>query len=213
MKEEDIKIIARSEAQRIYSQNQSTGQFGVNQTSFHTHNGTDSPRINQNNITTGTTAFLDFGVSGSGTGTINTLQNITFITGHGIAYDTSANPIVKKALITSEARLGKCYLYNWQGNTDNIPVSGGFTEPYLQKCNAAYFDTSNLAHTKVMASGDSLLGGYSKGYFINVFDETHTTGDTGIVARVQITGWTGTKITLTYTVAPNWIIETYLSMS
>jgi hypothetical protein len=51
MNEESIKKIS----QDTYTQNQSGGQFGVSPTTFHTHNGTDSQRIKQNDIINGTT--------------------------------------------------------------------------------------------------------------------------------------------------------------
>lgn len=46
MNEEDIKIIA----QQVYDENQTSNQFAVSQTPFHTHNNADSPQLDFKNI-------------------------------------------------------------------------------------------------------------------------------------------------------------------
>jgi hypothetical protein len=130
MKEEDIKIIARSEAQRIYSQNQSTGQFGVNQTSFHTHNGTDSPKVSQKNIipNMATSGSITFAHIGNYTLNINPNNNPTTITCYGIVND-GATPTVRCQTFGT-AHLGPSYYF--QPNSDNSVVFGGPVQQFIQ---------------------------------------------------------------------------------
>ena len=69
----------RKIAQEVYNQNHSGNEFTVSSIPFHTHNGTDSQRVKQNDIINGVTSLLGLNIFATETDTINTIQNITQI--------------------------------------------------------------------------------------------------------------------------------------
>jgi hypothetical protein len=201
MDENKVKQIA----QQVYAQQNTTKQFSVTQTSFHTHNGTDSPKVQADNIIPLTTAILPiYSIVSENNLIVNTFRGFTQLTLHAIA----ANGLGQKATINGLAQLGKCYIYNWQGSVKNIPTTGGTYEQFFQTSNAAYLDANNAANIRVAISGDSLFGGQTQGYFAYVTDNTGS-----VVASVQITSWTGTQVAFNVYLATNWYIKWYLTMS
>ena len=112
---------------------------------------------------------------------------------------TSTTTCPQKAVFNGTAQIGKCYEYNFSGNITNIPTIGGSYEQFLQMGSDIYTDNSNILHTRVNASDK---------YLVYISDYTGT-----IVASIQIIKWTGTSIVFNITVAPQWQISWYLSMS
>ena len=198
MQEDQVRQIA----QEVYNQNNFGSQFTVSSTSFHTHNGTDSQRIKQNDVINGTLSMVNATTLASEVLIINLVQNINVLTLHGIA----ANGLGQKASITGTAQLGKCYIYNWAGDVTTIPVTKGKYQSYLQSCSSTYLDASDIANVRVSATGTNIVP--NTDYIAYVLDNTGT-----VVASMQIIEWTGSSIKINTHLETNWYIKWYLSMS
>lgn len=196
--EEQIKQIVRQEL----SQSKQGNQFNVSQTSFHTHNGIDSQKIKQSNIIPSTTSVAHLLTQTSETFTIDTLQNITQLRLDGIA----SNGLGQKASINGSAQLGNCFLYSpTTVSVSELTTQGGSFEPFLQTFNEIYIDTTDLTNTRILAS---------EGYIAAVADQNYTnTALPPNIATLEIIKWTGSSITFKSTLATNWFINFFLSMS
>lgn len=193
-------------AQEVYEQNQAKNQNTAFKVQRHIHNGVDSPRLNQDLIDNGsvyTTTMLSS--VASETFTIEVVNGINNIVLYGIAFDTSASPSTKKAVLNGGAQLGNCYSY---ATTNGVSVSllktvGATSATYTQNSTSIYIDTSALTNTKVNATG----GADANAYLIYVNDGTN------IMASAQIIDWKNNSITIRVTLAANWKIQYWLTMS
>ena len=213
MKEEDIKNLIQSELANNRQQN----QFTVTPTSFHTHNGIDSPRVKQNNIINGTTSAAHLETLTSEIFTLDTIQNITQLTLCGVAL----NGLGQKASLNGNAQLGKCFLYSPSSiSLSEITTNGGSYEPFLQTFSETYIDTSFttavIGATTVLTStglaNARVLAG--EGYIAAVADQNYTDATLPPnIATLSIIKWTGSSITFKSVLAANWHINFFLSMS
>ena len=202
MNEEQIRQIAQS----VYDQNQAKNQNTTFVVPKHVHNGVDAPRINQDNIDTGTFSMCGVSSLASETFTIETFPNVTNISLYGIA----ADGLGRKASLQGSAYIGNCFAYgNQAGNLSYLSLVGGQYSNIIQTGASAYFDTTtstfNTSTVKVNASGS--IGTGVGDYLIYVFDGTN------IVASMKIISWTNNTITFQTVLAANWYVTFFLSMS
>lgn len=61
---DDLEQQMRDIAEQVYDENSASNQFAVSQTPFHTHNGSDSPRLDFNNLIN-RNEFINFDLPGS----------------------------------------------------------------------------------------------------------------------------------------------------
>lgn len=204
MNEEQIREIA----QEVYDQNQDKGRLSNFKVPFHVHNGSDSPRISQDNVVPGTYATAGITSSTSEIFTIETFPSTDTITLHGIAYDSSASPSTKKAHLNGSASIGNVFAY---GNSNGASVSliqmqNGTYVDIAMSSSSIYIDTSDLTKTRVNAAGTDFSGGAS--YLIYVTNDVGT-----VVASMIILDWSETSITFQTTLATNWKTTFFLTMS
>lgn len=190
--EEKIRQIVRQELDRDNQGN----TFNVSSISFHKHTGTDSPKIRQGDLILNTTSEISLNTINNETLTLDTIHNINYITLNGIA----TNGLGQKASINGNAQLGNCFKYA-QNNTNltHILTTAGSENQFLQSFNTVYIDTTSLAKMKVGAGIDHLI---------------YVQDDLGnVVAQTDIIQWTGSSIVFKTTLATNWQIYWFLSMS
>ncbi len=200
MDEQQIKEIA----QKVYDENQKKGQFGVFKVPNHVHNGVDSPLINQDNIISGTYSSVGLTSTTSEIFTVETFPSVNEITLHGVASNGSG----KKASLSGFAAIGNCFQYGAvSGSVSLVQLNVGSYSDVVQSSSSIYIDTSDLAKTRVNASGNTLATG-TPSYIVYVADDTAT-----IVASLQILRWSDTSITFQSVLGASWYIACYLTMS
>lgn len=120
MTEQDIKRIVQQE---IKAQN-AASRFGFTQIPRHLHNGVDSPKINQANVTPSTRASGSISMAHSGQYRLGIISNPTAIQFYGNAVKRSST-IVFNLSSASDATMGAIYSNNGQLFTVNTTISGG----------------------------------------------------------------------------------------
>ena len=192
----------REIANQVYQENQAKNQNTTFVVPKHIHNGVDSPRVSQDNIESGTYAVVNLISSTSETFTIETFPNIDHLTIYGIA----ADGLGRKSIINGVAFIGNCFAYE-NGSGSYINLKGQYSN-IIQSCNSAYFDTTGAFDTtdvRVNAAGSIGTGGLDA--LIYVKDNVNE------VATMKIVSWTNNTITFKTTLAANWYVNFYLSMS
>lgn len=207
MNEEKIKQLA----QEVYDQNQAKNQNTTFVVPKHIHNGVDAPRLNIDNIDSGTFSMFGVTISSSGTFDIETFPNVDHITLYGIA----ADGLGRKATINGSAFIGNCFTYGAQGGASIslFTLVGGQYSNIIQTSSSTYFDTTTAAYdtTSVGVAASGSTGTGIDDYLIYVPDRTSPTPI--IVASMRITGWTNNTISFQITLAANWYVKFFLSMS
>ncbi len=185
--------------QEIYQKNATSREFSVSTTNFHTHNGTDSQRVKQNDLINGTTSIISLNIFATETDILDTIQNVTQITLNGIASNNYGQAVSQKAVLNGHAQLGNCFNYSQTTvNSTHIKTIGNY-KPFLQTFDSMFIDTTDLTKAKV---------GAGAGHFVYVLD-----GGGNVVAQIDIIKWTGTSIILQTTLSTHWQVFLYLSMS
>jgi hypothetical protein len=200
----------REIAQEVYDQNQAKNQNTTFVVPKHIHNGVDAPRVNQDNIDTGTFSMCGLESVSSETFTIETFPNVTNISLYGIAADN----LGRKATLQGSAFIGNCFAYGNQGGTNvsYISLTGGQYSTIIQTCSSTYFDTTvAFGSTAVGVNASGSIGTGIDEYLIYVNDRTSPTPI--VVAAMKIISWTNNTITFQTTLATNWYVKFFLSMS
>ena len=198
--EEQIRQIA----QRVYDENQAKNQNTSLKVARHIHNGIDVPRINQNDVVNGAVWVAGLTSISSETFTMEIVNGINNISLHGIAYDTSSSPAVKKSTLNGNAQFGNCFQYATSSGTSYVQTVGAKASQYSQTSSSIYINTADLTATKVFATG----GTDSSAYLAYVLDETGT-----VMATIQIIDWKNNSITIQVVLATNWTVIYFLTLS
>lgn len=206
MDENKYRVIA----QEVYDQNQAKNQNTTFVVPKHVHNGVDAPRLNMDNIDSGTFSMIGLKSVASEIFTIETFPNVTSISLYGIA----ADGLGKKATLQGSAFIGNCFAYGSQaGNISYFSLVGGRYSDIIQTSSSAYFDTTTAAFdgTSIGVNSSGSLGTGVNEYLIYVADRTSPTPI--VVASMRIISWTNNTITFQTVLAANWYVAFYLSMS
>ena len=194
MEKEEIKQIAK----QVFSEMMASSQYKTADTTFHTHNGIDSPRINQENVVNNN-KYVAIAVASSGLVTFNSISNPSALLFYGFAANNAGGGAATlKAMCTGNAQLGVCYSANNSSATTTVTINPSSQSSFIQTSCAIYIDTTSLANTRVAASGtgsDPLTD-----RFIYVTD-----GST-VVAEATVVMWDSQSITVNFTLAATWQI-------
>lgn len=183
--EQQIRQIVQSEL----SQSKANSQFTVSKVPNHTHNGIDSPRVNEKSLSNGIkyVEFETFTTSGFVTiKGISNFKELRFLGGAALV----ASPITKKAIINGFALFGTCYTATSSGAPQKSNV--------IQTSNSLYIDTSSLTNSIVNIDTE---------VFAYVNDSTND------VAIMSVTSWDHQSITFQVTLATGWEIVGTLLIS
>lgn len=143
--ESQIRGIIRQELSSFNA----SGRFQLNIVPQHTHNGTDSPFISEDNVILTKKLYTQIEQTESQVITLRNVQNLSRISFHGFAADNAGGgAATKKASISGEAIFGQCLAF--QGDGTNIQIQ---TAPpgdkYIQSCNYTYIDEADLTNVTV----------------------------------------------------------------
>jgi len=200
--ENQIKKVANG----VFSANQNRGSMTSFKNSNHTHNGSDSPRINQDDVEPGSIMSLGFTTSTSEIFTIEIFPGINQFILNGI----SANGLGQKASLTGSAAIGNTYRFgNSASSTSYVKANGGQYGGIIQNSSSVYIDTTDLTKARVNATGntgDASTGGTA--YIVWVQDAVPA-----VVASLSVIDWTNTTIKFQSVLATNWYITAFLNLS
>lgn len=184
--EQKIRQIVRDEIRR----SDSSSRFALKSIPNHTHNGTDSLAISEDNIILTKKLYTQIVQTTSEVVTLRNVQNIGRVSFHGFAANNAGGgTATEKATISGEAIFGECL--DFTGNGTNIQVT---TSPpgdkFIQSCNYIYIDTGTLT--------DATVG--SAPYLAYVEDPN------AFKAGIAITGITTDTIEITTSLSSGWKI-------
>jgi len=160
-KYQDVQAGVQKEIETMFPKlfKQYATQFGVNKTPTHTHNGTDSVRINEVDLV-GNVKY-GFGIQGIYSGAPEVIQmraipNMSKITLFGFGANNVSGPATKRALFNGHAAFGRCFTFDDPGAlvTPTIPVQG---INLLQGGNGYYTDSTDVAKTRVSFSNENII--------------------------------------------------------
>ena len=198
MDESKIKQTIKEEIQNYMDRK----QFDISSIPFHTHNGLDTSRINENDLLPADnfTASIVMGTAGSEVFTISKVPNFSLLTFYGVATNGAfgGGPYNEKASIVGEARVGKLYDINTATGSDLYSDGVLNANNYYQICTSNYTDITLLSKQLVTASK---LG------FVYVHDGTNQ------VALASITSISNDSIEITVTVSSSWYIQGFFFLS
>ena len=136
-------------SQKVIDRNQTQDQFGVSQTPFHTHNGSDSPQLSQTNIIPGVRASGNITFSQSTSYKLGITFNPTLILFYG-------NAVRRDYIFTvtaANATVGATYTNNGQTFTVLSTIAGTTTLTTVGTGNPAASGTL----TKTSGTGDATI--------------------------------------------------------
>jgi hypothetical protein len=134
-------------AEQVYAEKGVKSKYTVTQVPFHTHNGTDSARINQKDIIKNITNFGNFvATEGTSIVQINNVPNSSRITLSAIAFATS-----KQAVVNGYAAFGRCYDFNF-GTTITPTDTSTPGTPFIQMCSFSYITITGSGATLAVGS-------------------------------------------------------------
>ncbi len=130
----------RQIAQQVVFESNNSSQFNVTPIPFHTHNGSDSPKVNAVNLIYNDKLLT--GIVGENETTRFTINlgiaNPTSIQAFGITRNNLAGAAIKKSSYNGNAQLGNCF----QQNAVNVPPNG---QNVVQTCSNIFFDNTSGA--------------------------------------------------------------------
>lgn len=177
-KDKNIKDIAN----KAIKAEQKRAKYGLSNLGLHTHNGTDSPRINESDLVRNIKIYAQIAADSSppnpATLTIPNVPNLNSIKFYGYAVKTD-----ERATINGEAQFGRNYLYN---GTTFVSLSSG--SPILQSSNYFYSNEG---------SGTFQVG-LATIYLAYVNDGSSD------VATVEVVSYSNGIVSLTSTMAAGW---------
>lgn len=183
--EQQIRQIVQSEL----NQSKTTGQFTVTKIPNHTHNGIDSPRVNEKNLSLGVKYLKDFLITTSGPFIVKGISNFKSFQFIGVVFGGGT----QEGIVNGSAMFGTCY---------EEKIATGTTQTkktFVQACNSILIDTSSIANTTTTVSAV---------YFVDVFNSSNVE-----VATAQVTNWDSQSITIDVNLVASWEIAGVLLIS
>ncbi|MBL0320485.1 MAG: hypothetical protein IPP74_14515 [Alphaproteobacteria bacterium] len=194
MDENKIRQIVRDEVNRGTNKS----RFELKSIPRHVHDGVDSLNISEDNVLLTKKLTTQLILSESETFTLRNVYNVSRISYHAIAYDSSSSPATKKATISGEIIFGKCSEFTGSGSsisTSGLPIvpnaGSGNTSAFLQSSNSIYINTGNLTHTSVTAAP----------YLVYAQDNST------IYAVLSLDSYKNDELTFTSYIATSWILN------
>jgi len=131
-----------------------SGRFRLNFIPQHTHNGTDSPNILEDNIVLTRKIYSQIdvrdasGAANQETVTLRNVNNVSRISFHGFAANNATGSATIRSSVTGEAIFGSCQLFT--GDGANISVTSTPTgNPFIQACNYITVDSNSPSNNAV----------------------------------------------------------------
>lgn len=152
-----IRRIVRDEMARAANSN----QFQVQSLPYHVHNGSDAPRIPQNNIIPGPAISGSITMSSVTTYTLN--LNGTFTPSLVTAYGNVVGSGSEKYITYGTANLSTSFYFQPLSNTSVLTgnIQYPFVDPNLQVTvpmqNAVYFGTDGTTHHTLVGTGGHIV--------------------------------------------------------
>lgn len=157
METEEIRKIAREEAEKVYSQKGT--RFGVASVPTHTHNGVDASQINQKDVVQNIKYQAVLTLTTSDEVTIRNVSNISRIAFYGFAQATG-----KLAYTNGEANFSRCYVLDSTTPTDiDYETYGNAGKDIIYSGNSIYFDGASFGNTTIVTTTDTLIAVSSAG--------------------------------------------------
>jgi hypothetical protein len=179
-------------------------QYTYSKIQAHEHNGTDTVRINENDLIPSDSflAPIVLGSAGNEIFTIAGIPNLSLITLYGVATNGAygGGPYAEKATITGEARIGKVYkMTTLNGSGDTLTATNGSIANFYQACNSMYVNTSDSTKMFTGASSSNIA--------------ILTSDGTTVAASITIIAITDSSVTLDVKVTSQWYFNCYLFLS
>lgn len=197
---QDMQGMVRKEVETMFPQlyKQYATQYGVNKSPVHYHNGIDLPQIPESSVTPNIRYNTFIICDTSETFTFRAISNLRRVSFHGFAANNAdGSPATRRAVITGEAFVGKCFRFAGTGSV--IVLDSNLVGiPIVQGSNSMYTDSTDLTQTRVGAS--------------NLF-VAYAVNSTTEVATIKIDDYTGTDLIITVTLDTNWKIQGSLMLS
>ncbi len=187
-------------AQQVFNRNTSRSQFSPSSTTLHTHNGIDSPQINQEDVLPNTRLSGSITFSQSTIYQIGVNFNPTSIWFYGEAVNNDGSSPTIRAHCIGNAQLGPSF-YLQPSSTTSVVV-GGPTQNIIQSSSMLLIDSST---TSALFSG---LGTQYNPTVRAIVDEGHLVDVEygGILARATILSYENGVILIDVFVASTWQI-------
>lgn len=130
----------RQISEQVYAEKTLKSKYGVSQVPFHTHNGTDSIRINEKDVTLSVRNYVRLIADENGTFSIKNIPNVSTINLQGFAANNAdGSPATERAIINGIAKFGRCY--NFSGTAPTIDANSNVQGiPFVQSSNSMYTD-------------------------------------------------------------------------
>ena len=150
---QEMQAMVQKEIEKMFPKlySQEATKYGVAATPFHQHNGLDSPQISQDNVILTNKLITQLVSDESEEFTLLNVSNVSRISFHGFAFDSSSSPATKKASITGEIIFGKCNAFSGTGSTIAITTTPPGV-PFLHTCSFTYLDPATPANSSVGTS-------------------------------------------------------------
>ncbi len=194
----------RQIAEQVYATKTQKAKYGVSQVPFHTHNGTDSSRINEKDMVHNTRNYTRLFSDESGIFTLRNVANVNCLTLKGfVANNANGSPATKRAIINGEAYFGRCFTF--AGQPPNIDVTTTVVGiPFVQSSNAMYLSVTGSGATIAVSNRVSVSPNIAL-----VTDGTNT------IVEMTILSYNNGTITfnLQLQAANNWLLQVDLILS
>ena len=105
---QEMQAMVQKEIEKMFPKlySQEATNYGVAATPCHQHNGLDSPQISQDNVILTNKLITQLVSDESEEFTLLNVSNVSRISFHGFAFDSSSSPATKKAVAAASARAG-----------------------------------------------------------------------------------------------------------
>lgn len=154
MNEEQIRKIAME----VFNESSFRSQFSPSQTTFHTHNGIDSSRVNQSDLVT-SDKYIAFATATAGYATLQVTTTPTSIQFYGFAANNAdGTSPTKRAICNGNAQLGVCYTA--LNSTDLTPGASGQSS-FIQASNSLYTEATDVTGIPLTTTGALSTGNTS----------------------------------------------------
>lgn len=180
-------------AEQVFDEKLKQTQYSFKGLPFHTHNGTDSPKIPESSTTASFTANCALTMATDGqTYTIGLNFQGKRLDFDGIALHKTAGTIDKRAIVIGMARLGNSY--ELQADSNSAVVVGGEIKKFRQGSSALCTDE---AATPVFAA--------SRSQNFIAFVQQPGTGAT--VAQAEVVSFSSSSVKIKVTLASGWELQ------
>lgn len=174
-------------AEKVYAEKTLKAKYSVSQVPFHTHNGTDSTRINEKDMVHNVRNITQIVADSSETLILRNIPNISGISFTGFAANNAGGgSATKRLVITGNARFGRCYVLTGEGSSISVDTNVQGT-PLIQASNYMFSNVTGPVFT--VGIGPYLAYGTEAGAVKAVIDiESYNNGS--IILSVTLdTGW------------------------